>query len=161
MMMMLAHIESCTPLAPLHNPANLAAIYLSRKLWPDLPQIAVFDTAFHHTIPEAATTYAVPKEWRDAGLRRYGFHGTSHKYVALRAAKALARPLGELKMISCHLGNGASVCAINRGFSVDTSMGMTPLEGLVMGSRSGDVDPGILAICRAHSISASQTLKPN
>jgi len=139
----LKHIEGCTPLAPLHNPANLKAITISRELWPNLPQIAVFDTAFHHTIPDRATTYAVPKEWRDKGLRRYGFHGTSHKYVGLRVARELGKPVTDLQIISCHLGNGASVCAINRGFSIDTSMGMTPLEGLVMGTRSGDVDPGM------------------
>jgi len=141
----LQHIEGCTPLAPLHNPANLKAITISRELWPELPQIAVFDTAFHHTIPARACTYAVPKEWRDKGLRRYGFHGTSHKYVGLRVARELNRPVTDLQTISCHLGNGASVCAINRGFSIDTSMGMTPLEGLVMGTRSGDVDPGMFA----------------
>lgn len=141
----LRHIESCTPLAPLHNPANLKAINDSRAMWPDIPQVAVFDTAFHHTIPESATTYAVPKEWREKGLRRYGFHGTSHKYVGLRVAQELNRSVTDLQIISCHLGNGASVCAINRGFSVDTSMGMTPLEGLVMGTRSGDVDPGMFS----------------
>ena len=141
----LAFIKACTPLAPLHNPANLLAITRSRDLWPNLPQVAVFDTAFHHTIPDRAYTYAVPKEWRDKGLRRYGFHGTSHKYVGLRVAKELHRPVTDLQIISCHLGNGASVCAINRGFSIDTSMGMTPLEGLVMGTRSGDVDPGLFA----------------
>lgn len=139
----LKHIEGYTPLAPLHNPANLKAITISRELWPELPQVAVFDTAFHHTIPDRATTYAVPKEWRDKGLRRYGFHGTSHKYVGLRVARELGKPVTDLQIISCHLGNGASVCAINRGFSIDTSMGMTPLEGLVMGTRSGDVDPGM------------------
>ncbi len=139
----LKHIEGCTPLAPLHNPANLKAITISRELWPDLKQVAVFDTAFHHTIPDRAYTYAVPKEWRDKGLRRYGFHGTSHKYVALRLARELGKAVTDLQIISCHLGNGASVCAINRGFSIDTSMGMTPLEGLVMGTRSGDVDPGM------------------
>jgi acetate kinase len=136
-------IENCTPLAPLHNPANLKAITISRELWPKLPQIAVFDTSFHHTIPDRAYTYAVPKEWREKGLRRYGFHGTSHKYVALRVARELGKSVTDLQIISCHLGNGASVCAINRGFSIDTSMGMTPLEGLVMGTRSGDVDPGM------------------
>ncbi len=141
----LSFIEQCTPLAPLHNPANMLAINLSRSLWPDLPQVAVFDTAFHHTIPDRAFTYAVPKAWRDTGLRRYGFHGTSHKYVGLRVAKALHCPVTDLQIISCHLGNGASICAINRGFSIDTSMGMTPLEGLVMGTRSGDVDPGLFA----------------
>lgn len=141
----LSFIESCTPLAPLHNPANIKAIAIARALWPDVPQIAVFDTAFHHTIPDRAYAYAVPKEWRDSGLRRYGFHGTSHKYVGLRVAKELNRPVTDLQIISCHLGNGASVCAINRGFSIDTSMGMTPLEGLVMGTRSGDIDPGMFA----------------
>lgn len=139
----LNHIEGCTPLAPLHNPTNLKAVAIARKLWPSVPQVAVFDTAFHHTIPDRAYTYAVPKEWRDRGLRRYGFHGTSHKYVGLRAARELGKPVTDLQIISCHLGNGASVCAINRGFSIDTSMGMTPLEGLVMGTRSGDVDPGM------------------
>jgi len=141
----LRYIEGCTPLAPLHNPANLRAITVSRQLWAGVPQIAVFDTAFHHTIPDRAYTYAVPKEWRDKGVRRYGFHGTSHKYVALRVAQELQRPLTELQIVSCHLGSGASICAINRGFSIDTSMGMTPLEGLVMGTRSGDVDPGMFA----------------
>lgn len=141
----LQFIESCTPLAPLHNPANLAGIYHSQKLWPEKPQVAVFDTAFHHSIPAAAYSYAVPKTWRELGLRRYGFHGTSHHYVALRAAEALQTPLTDLRIISCHLGNGASLCAINRGCSVDTSMGMTPLEGLVMGTRSGDVDPGLFS----------------
>lgn len=136
-------IRACVPLAPLHNPPALTAIERARGLWPDLPQVAVFDTAFHHTIPDYAFTYAVPREWRELGLRRYGFHGTSHHYVALRAAEALARPLAELKLVSCHLGNGASVCAIGHGMSLDTSMGMTPLEGLVMGTRAGDVDPGL------------------
>lgn len=150
----LNHIEGCTPLAPLHNPANLKAVTIARKLWPSVPQVAVFDTAFHHTIPDRAYTYAVPKEWRDKGLRRYGFHGTSHKYVGLRAARELGKPVTDLQIISCHLGNGASVCAINRGFSIDTSMGMTPLEGLVMGTRSGDVDPGMFTyLARALGLS--------
>jgi acetate kinase len=117
-------------------------VRLARAVWPDVPQIAVFDTAFHLTAPAFATTYAVPEEWRAAGLRRFGFHGTSHKYVALRAAEALGQPADRLQIVSCHLGNGASVCAINRGQSMDTSMGLTPLEGLVMGTRSGDLDPG-------------------
>ncbi len=141
----LAAIRACEPLAPLHNPPAVIAIELGRALWPALPQVAVFDTSFHHTIPDYAHTYAVPREWREHGLRRYGFHGTSHHYVALRAAEALRRPLHELRLISCHLGNGASVCAIGNGHSLDTSMGMTPLEGLVMGTRAGDVDPGIFA----------------
>ncbi len=140
----LKQIEACTALAPMHNPANLKAMTASRELWPDVPQVAVFDTAFHHTIPDRAYTYAIPKAWRDKGVRRYGFHGTSHKYVGLRVARELKSPVTELQIISCHLGNGASLCAINRGFSIDTSMGMTPLEGLVMGTRSGDVDPGML-----------------
>lgn len=139
----ITEIETLTPLAPLHNPANLKAIAVARRVWPDLPQVAVFDTAFHMTNPARATTYAVPKEWRDAGLRRFGFHGTSHKYVAERVAKEVGKPLGELKIVSLHLGNGASACAINLGRSMDSSMGLTPLEGLVMGTRSGDVDPGL------------------
>ena len=138
----LARIELLTPLAPLHNPANLEAVRVARNVWPDLPQVGVFDTAFHLTNPPRVTTYAVPEAWRAAGLRRYGFHGTSHKYVAQRAAEALGRPLGDLRLISVHLGNGASACAINLGRSLDSSMGLTPLEGLVMGTRSGDVDPG-------------------
>lgn len=138
----IARIETLTPLAPLHNPANLEAITLSRRLWPDVPQIAVFDTSFHLSNPPFATTYAVPKAWRDAGLRRYGFHGTSHKYVAARAAEEIGMDLADLRIVSVHLGNGASLCAVNRGVSMDSSMGMTPLEGLVMGTRSGDVDPG-------------------
>ena len=138
-------IEECVPLAPLHNPAALAGIKVAGDAWPGVPQVAVFDTAFHRTIPERAATYAVPRSWREAGLRRYGFHGTSHKYVMLRVAEELKTPASGLRIISCHLGNGASICAIERGASVDTSMGMTPLEGLVMGTRSGDVDPGIFA----------------
>lgn len=138
----LARIERLTPLAPLHNPANLQAVRLARQVWPDLPQVGVFDTSFHLTNPPRVTTYAVPESWRAAGLRRYGFHGTSHKYVAERAAEALGQPVTALRIISVHLGNGASVCAINLGRSLESSMGLTPLEGLVMGTRSGDVDPG-------------------
>lgn len=136
-------IEDLTPLAPLHNPANLQAVCIATEVWPHLPQVAVFDTAFHSTNPPRATTYAVPKAWRDAGLRRFGFHGTSHKYVAIRAAEEIGAPIRDLQIISVHIGNGASVCAVNHGESMDTSMGMTPLEGLVMGTRSGDVDPGL------------------
>ncbi len=135
-------IAALTPLAPLHNPANVEGVICARACWPDLPQWGVFDTAFHLTQPARATTYAVPKAWRDAGLRRFGFHGTSHKYVARRAAEALDTDLRELRLISLHLGNGASACAINRGQSIDSSMGLTPLEGLVMGTRPGDLDPG-------------------
>jgi acetate kinase len=141
----IARIEQCAALAPLHNPLALLGIHAAIALWPALPQVAVFDTAFHQSIPDYAHTYAVPKAWRERGLRRYGFHGTSHHYVALRAADELRRPLEELRLISCHLGNGASVCAISHGRSLDTSMGMTPMEGLVMGTRAGDVDPGIFA----------------
>jgi acetate kinase len=141
----ISRIAECAALAPLHNPLALTGINTSRELWPALPQVAVFDTAFHQTIPDYAYTYAVPRHWREHGLRRYGFHGTSHHYVALRTAEALQRPLDELRIISCHLGNGASVCAISHGHSLDTSMGMTPMEGLVMGTRAGDVDPGIFS----------------
>lgn len=136
-------IAACEPLAPLHMPANLQALRLGMQLWPDVPQVAVFDTTFHHTMPAYTATYAIPHAWRDLGVRRYGFHGTSHKYVALHTADVLHSTVTDLRIISCHLGNGASVCAIQHGFSLDTSMGMTPMEGLVMGSRSGDVDPGV------------------
>lgn len=150
-------IEECVPLAPLHNPPALAGIHTATEAWPDVKQVAVFDTAFHQTIPERATTYAVPEEWRETGLRRYGFHGTSHKYVMMRVAEELKTPATALRIISCHLGNGASVCAIERGASVDNSMGMTALEGLVMGTRSGDVDPGIfLYLKRTLGLSVEQ-----
>lgn len=135
-------IGTLTPLAPLHNPANLAAVAHAMQVWPVLLQVGVFDTAFHRTMPARATTYAVPQAWRDAGLRRYGFHGTSHKYVAIRTGQALGRDWRDLRIISLHLGNGASACAIAYGRSVDTSMGLTPLEGLLMGTRPGDLDAG-------------------
>jgi acetate kinase len=139
-------IQHCVPLAPLHNPANLAGIQAARALFPALPQVAVFDTAFHQTMPEVAWRYAVPQAWyRDFGVRRYGFHGTSHRVVAERAAALLGRPLSTLKLVTAHLGNGCSAAAIDGGRSVDTTMGLTPLEGLVMGTRSGDIDPGIIA----------------
>jgi acetate kinase len=141
----LAAITAFSDLAPLHNPPALDGIRVARSLWPHLAHVAVFDTAFHHRIPERAYVYAVPEEWRATGLRRYGFHGTSHKYVMERVASALHTAPEDLRLISCHLGNGASICAIERGISVDTSMGMTTLEGLVMGTRSGDVDPGLFA----------------
>ncbi|MEM7375052.1 MAG: acetate/propionate family kinase [Bacteroidota bacterium] len=138
-------IEAVSSLAPLHNPVNLLGIRLAQEFWPDIPHVAVFDTAFHHTLPRRAREYALPKAWRTQyGLRRYGFHGTSHSYVAHRAAAQLGFGIRELRLISCHLGNGASICAVEYGRSVETSMGLTPLEGLVMGTRSGDVDPGIL-----------------
>jgi acetate kinase len=152
----IAAIENCTELAPLHNTVALLAIRNCAELWPALPQVAVFDTAFHQSIPDYAYTYAVPKAWRERGLRRYGFHGTSHHYVALRVAEALRRPLEELRIVSCHLGNGASACAISNGQSVDTSMGMTPMEGLIMGTRAGDVDPGIFGfLAREFGLDAS------
>jgi acetate kinase len=139
-----AQIDACTPLAPLHNPANLLGIREARARFPGLPQVAVFDTAFHHGMPAKAFHYAVPYEWYERhGLRRYGFHGTSHRFVAEEAAQRLGRPLAELMLVTAHLGNGCSACAISEGKSVDTTMGLTPLEGLVMGTRSGDVDPNL------------------
>jgi acetate kinase len=138
-------IRAQIPLAPLHNPANLLGIEVAVELEPDLPQVAIFDTAFHRTLPPRAFRYAVPESmYRDHGVRRYGFHGTSHAYVAQLAAEHLGRPLVELNLITLHLGNGASATAIHKGESVDTSMGLSPLEGLVMGSRSGDIDPAIV-----------------
>lgn len=138
-------IEDCSELAPLHNPANLTGIRACQKLMPDTPMAAVFDTAFHQTMPEEAYLYAVPYEYYEKyKVRRYGFHGTSHSYVSKRAAQALGREDGELKLIVCHLGNGASVSAVKNGVCVDTSMGLTPLEGLIMGTRSGDIDPAVI-----------------
>ena len=139
-------IRACVPLAPLHNPANLAGIAAAQAAFPDVPHVAVFDTAFHQSMPERAYRYAVPQEWYDDhAVRRYGFHGTSHAYVAGQAARLLNRPLAELQLITAHLGNGCSVAAVAHGKSLDTSMGLTPLEGLVMGTRSGDVDPNLHA----------------
>ncbi|GAB3683216.1 acetate kinase [Actinocorallia lasiicapitis] len=136
-------IEELSPLAPLHNPANLAGIRVAREAFPDVPHVAVFDTAFHQTMPPGAYTYAVPKEWSREGVRRYGFHGTSHAYVSRAAARLLDRPYATVNTIVLHLGNGASASAVEGGRCVDTSMGLTPLEGLVMGTRSGDVDPAL------------------
>ncbi|HEB97849.1 MAG TPA: acetate kinase [Sedimenticola thiotaurini] len=139
-----AAIRETIALAPLHNPANLDGIEVARRLLPAVPQVAVFDTAFHQTMPPAAYRYALPQRlYRDHRVRRYGFHGTSHRYVAAEAARFLGLPPEQCNLISLHLGNGASACAIEGGRSVDTSMGMTPLEGLVMGTRSGDIDPAI------------------
>jgi acetate kinase len=137
-------IEELCPLAPLHNPGNLAAIRAARAALPDVPHVAIFDTAFHATLPRHAYLYGLPLEYAEDGVRRYGFHGTSHQYVSHKAAELLGRPLAELKMITMHLGNGASATAIAGGESVDTSMGFTPLEGLLMGTRTGDIDPGLL-----------------
>ena len=141
----IAVIEECNDLAPLHNPANLIGIRACQELMPNVPMVAVFDTAFHQTMPDVAYTYALPYEYYEKySVRRYGFHGTSHSYVSKRAAEILGKDVKDLKTIVCHLGNGASICAVNGGKSVDTSMGLTPLEGLIMGTRSGDVDPSIL-----------------
>ena len=138
-------IEECNPLAPLHNPANIIGIKACQELMPGVPMVAVFDTAFHQTMPPVAYTYAIPYEYYEKDkVRRYGFHGTSHKYVASRAADMLGKPIEQLKLISCHLGNGSSVTAVDGGKSVDTSMGFTPLAGLPMGTRAGDLDAGIL-----------------
>ena len=140
----LAEIEACIPLAPLHNPANLAGLRSALTHFAGLPHVAVFDTAFHQTLPQKAYMYAIPYElYQEHRVRRYGFHGSSHFYVASEAARLLGKPLSELGLVTAHLGNGCSTCAIRGGRSVDTSMGMTPLEGLVMGTRSGDVDPNL------------------
>lgn len=140
-----AAIEKCCELAPLHNPANLIGIDACEKIMPGVPQVAVFDTAFHQTMPERAYLYALPYEYyQKYKVRRYGFHGTSHKFVSLEAAKMMNRPIEESKIITCHLGNGGSVCAVRNGKSIDTSMGFTPLEGLVMGTRCGDIDSAVI-----------------
>ena len=141
----MAAIEECNPLAPLHNPANIIGIKACQALMPGTPMVAVFDTAFHQTMPAAAYMYALPYEYYEKDkVRRYGFHGTSHKYVTQRAAEMLGKPIERLKLISCHLGNGSSIAAVDGGKSVDTSMGFTPLAGLPMGTRCGDIDAGIL-----------------
>ena len=138
-------IADLAPLAPLHNPANLACIEVARRVFPRASHVAVFDTAFHQTLPPAAHTYAVPREWAALGVRRYGFHGTSNAYVSRKAAELLGRPYDQVSTIVLHLGNGASATAVQGGRSVETSMGLTPLEGLVMGTRSGDLDPAVPA----------------
>jgi acetate kinase len=140
-------IDLCSAIAPLHNPANLAGIEVTEKLIPGVPMVAVFDTAFHHTMPKKAYLYGLPMEmYRKHGIRKYGFHGTSHAYVAMKTAEILDRPIEELKIITVHLGNGASIAAVDCGKSVDTSMGYTPLEGLIMGTRCGDMDPALVPI---------------
>lgn len=141
----LTAIEACNELAPLHNPANLIGIRACKELMPDTPMVAVFDTAFHQTMPEEAYLYGIPYEYyKKYRIRRYGFHGTSHAYVSKRAAQVLSEKYEDMKIIVCHLGNGASVSAVMNGKCVDTSMGLTPLEGLIMGTRSGDIDPAIM-----------------
>ncbi len=140
----IAAIEACSELAPLHNPANLRGIFAARERFPNVPHVAVFDTAFHQTLPRKAHLYAIPYElYERHRIRRYGFHGTSHGYVAGVAASRLGKPLAELELVTAHLGNGCSAAAVSGGRSVDTTMGLTPLEGLVMGTRSGDVDPNL------------------
>ncbi len=142
---MIKAVEECNDLAPLHNPANLIGIAACKELMPNTPMVGVFDTAFHQTMPEKAYMYGLPYEYyEDYKVRRYGFHGTSHSFVSKRTAEILGKDYDDLKTIVCHLGNGASICAVLNGKSVDTSMGLTPLEGLVMGTRSGDIDPAIL-----------------
>ena len=141
----MAAIAECIPLAPLHNPANITGIEACKAVMGDVPQVAVFDTAFHQTMPGKAFMYAIPYEYySDLKVRRYGFHGTSHRYVSKRAAEMLGKPIEEVKLISCHMGNGSSICAIDGGKSVDTSMGFTPIAGLPMGTRCGDIDVSIL-----------------
>ena len=153
-------IEECNDLAPLHNPANLIGINACQKLMPNTPMVAVFDTAFHQTMPEKAFLYGIPRKYYDEdGIRRYGFHGTSHQFVSLETAKVLGKDIKDLKIIVCHLGNGASVTAVKGGESVDTSMGLTPLEGLIMGTRSGDLDPAIIEfIANKENKTASEVL---
>ncbi len=141
----MAAIEECNPLAPLHNPANIIGIKACQEKMPGVPMVAVFDTAFHQTMPAKAYTYAIPYEYYENDkMRRYGFHGTSHRYVSQRCAEILGKPIEELKIVSCHLGNGSSITAVDGGKSVDTSMGLTPLAGLPMGTRAGDMDAGIM-----------------
>jgi acetate kinase len=138
-------VEACIELAPLHNPANLKGILSVEKLIPGVPQVAVFDTSFHQTMPDYAYMYAIPYEYYEKyRIRKYGYHGTSHKFVANKAAKILGKDIKDLKIITCHLGNGASVTAVLYGQSIDTSMGFTPVDGLIMGTRTGEVDPGVL-----------------
>lgn len=139
------NVETCIDLAPLHNPANLKGILSVEKLIPGVPQVAVFDTSFHQTMPDFAYMYAIPYEYYDKyKIRKYGYHGTSHKFVAFKAAKLLGRDINDMKIITCHLGNGASITAVKNGKSIDTSMGFTPVDGLIMGTRTGEVDPGVL-----------------
>ena len=141
----MAAIEECIPFAPLHNPANITGIKACRDVMGDVPMVAVFDTAFHQTMPGKAYMYAVPYEYyKNDGIRRYGFHGTSHRYVSGRCAELMGKPIEELKLVSCHMGNGSSICAIDGGKCVDTSMGFTPLVGLPMGTRCGDLDAGVI-----------------
>lgn len=153
-------IEKCSDLAPLHNPANLIGIHSCREIMPGVPMVGVFDTAFHQTMPKKAYLYGLPHEYYEQyQVRRYGFHGTSHDFVSERAAQILGKSRDDLKIIVCHLGNGASISAVDHGKSVDTSMGMTPLEGLIMGTRSGDLDPAVIPFLAARlGISAEEVV---
>lgn len=154
-------IEDCVPLAPLHNPPNLIGIHACQDVMgKDVPMVAVFDTAFHQTMPQSHYMYAIPYEYYEKyKIRRYGFHGTSHRYVSQQAAEMLGRPIEDLKLITCHLGNGSSITAIDRGKSVDTSMGFTPLDGLPMGTRSGNIDPAIIEfLCEHEKKNASEVI---
>ena len=154
----LAAIEACNDLAPLHNPANLIGVRSCQEIMPNVPMVAVFDTAFHQTMPQKAYMYGIPYEYyQKYKIRRYGFHGTSHDFVSKRAAELIGKDRKDLKIIVCHLGNGASISAVKYGESIDTSMGMTPLEGLIMGTRSGDLDPAIVAfIAEKEHLTVSQ-----
>lgn len=156
----LAQIENLSELAPLHNPANITGIKAFQNVLPSVPAIAVFDTAFHQTMPESSFLYSLPYEYYEKyGIRKYGFHGTSHKYVSQRAADLLGRPLEQIRLISCHLGNGASIAAIEGGKSIDTSMGFTPLAGVTMGTRSGNIDPALIPyIMEKTGLSADEVL---
>ena len=153
-------VEECNDLAPLHNPANLIGIRACQELMPNVPMVGVFDTAFHQTMPDVAYMYGLPYEYYEKyKIRRYGFHGTSHSFVSKRVAELVGRPYEDMKIIVCHLGNGASVCAVDHGKSVDTSMGLTPLEGLVMGTRSGDIDPSIIEfIAQKENLSLAEVM---
>ncbi len=156
----LQQLEQLNHLAPLHNPMNILGIHAITQLLPDLPQVAVFDTAFHQTLPDQAYLYALPYElYEKQGIRRYGFHGTSFRYVSQQAAQLLNKPLDECHLLIAHLGNGCSACAIKNGESVDTSMGLTPLEGLAMGTRSGDIDPGLPAfLCQRLNMDLNEVM---
>ncbi|MGD1805238.1 acetate kinase [Dapis sp. BLCC M126] len=155
-----AKIKNLIPLAPNHNPNHLQGIEAIEKILGDVPQIAVFDTAFHSQMPKEAAVYPIPYEWFEKGIRRYGFHGTSHKYCSQKAAKILGKPLESLRIITCHLGNGASLTAVRNGISINTTMGFTPLEGLMMGTRSGSIDPAILIyLMREHGFDAEKLNK--
>ncbi|MBQ7791961.1 MAG: acetate kinase, partial [Clostridia bacterium] len=153
-------LNECIELAPLHNPPNITGIEACAKIMPNVPQVGVFDTAFHQSMPKKAYLYALPyKYYENYKIRRYGFHGTSHKYVSMKAAEILGKPAEELKIVTCHLGNGSSITAVDGGKSVDTSMGFTPLAGIMMGTRSGDIDPAIVEyIANKENLSVKEVL---